>query len=90
MKIDMEELNGIVRRLAKLTRQPCNIFNIIGALDPMVKLGFRGMWLPNLVLFGQRLPSRWSPSLKRPSSKTSFTAVGAIRARNFGAIRTRK
>jgi NAD-dependent SIR2 family protein deacetylase len=22
----------------------------------MVKVGFRGMWLPNLVLFGQRLP----------------------------------
>jgi hypothetical protein len=30
----MEELNSIVRRLAKLTRQSCNIFNIIGALDP--------------------------------------------------------
>ena len=27
---------------------------------------------------------------KRPSSKTSFIAVGAIRTRNFGAIRTRK
>jgi NAD-dependent deacetylase len=56
VQIDMEELNSIVRRLAKLTRQSCNIFNIIGALDPMVQVGFRGMWLPNLVLFGQRLP----------------------------------
>jgi NAD-dependent SIR2 family protein deacetylase len=56
VQIDMEELNSIVRRLAKLTRQSCNIFNIIGALDPMVKVGFRGIWLPNLVLFGQNLP----------------------------------
>jgi NAD-dependent deacetylase len=56
VQLDMEDLNSIVRRLAKLTRQSCNIFNIIGALDPMVKVGSRGMWLPNLVLFGQRLP----------------------------------
>src|SRR5262249_37293690 len=77
VQIKPEEFRGIIGRLDELAGRPCNILNIIRALAPMVRFGVRGIWLPNLVLFGQQLPRYiWNKALATIERSDCFVVVG--------------
>lgn len=75
--IEIEELRQIVDRLANLKNRPCTALSIIRALNPAARVGLTGIWLPNLVLFGQMLPAdMWNEAVDQFKRSDCLVVVG--------------
>src|SRR5712671_611383 len=75
--IELEDLQMILRRLGNLRSGGAKAISILRAFAPAAKIDLHGIWLPNLVLFGQRLPSEiWSKAVAAVEQCDCLVVVG--------------
>ena len=73
----MDDLQTILRQLADLGKGGANAVSIFRALAPAARIDFRGIWLPNLVLFGQIVPSEiWAKAVTAVEQSDCLVVVG--------------
>lgn len=75
--IEMLEMQTLVSRLALLRMNASGGMKVVSSLSPIITLDWTGLWLPNVVLFGQRLPSHaWKLAEEAILACDCFIVVG--------------
>jgi len=79
-KVSMPEMESLVSRLKALKSDASSQFSVYRALSPLLRLRPSGLWLPNVVLFGQSLPKRaWYSAVEAVEGCDCLVIVGTSR-----------
>src|ERR1700680_3751186 len=79
--ISLPELKELLDRLDALRRNRTSDLDVLMKLYPIVRFDDSGMWLPNVILFGQNLPvGPWEAAQQAVRSCDCLVVVGTSRA----------
>jgi NAD-dependent deacetylase len=76
-RLSLSDLNRVVKclRIAQSTKGTST--KLLSACRPLVEIGMRGIWLPNIVLFGQTLDTGvWNAAVSAAKESDCFVIVG--------------